>query len=102
AREWRARSQVRVKRRYSRVKSLDVRVPRLRGRVLPALVALRERKPPVEQVPDVRKDLARRARRWPGLKAGKLRRRIPHGFAAAVGDGGERVSKEGLHRVLRG
>ena len=93
-------AEVRVECREARVKPRDVLIPRLRRGVLPALLALREREAPVQQVADVRENLACRARRGSGLKLRELCRRVADSFAATIGDGCERVSKEWLHRCL--
>jgi hypothetical protein len=83
-----------VKLFYRPKKALDFAAPWQRCGSVPGLLALRDRKSPVEQVAHVREDLRGRARLVSDVEARKMVRSAAQGFAAAVGDGGEGVAEK--------
>src|ERR1019366_10578684 len=91
----------------SREEALHFLVPRQRRGVVPLFLPSCHGERPVEQVADVRQDLARRAARFRGVVTGEFGRSAAHGFAAAIGQRGEGVAKKialriGCHRKYYG
>src|SRR5260370_40350026 len=77
-----------------RKKALDFGAPGQWRGVLPGLLALGDGERPVKQVAQVREDLGGRARFLSDVEAGEMVGSTAQGFAAAVGDGGDRVAKK--------
>ena len=92
--ERRVRREVVVEPLQRVVEAGNLCVPLERRRVVPRLLALRDRQRPVEQIADVREDLRRRLWRVADGEGCEARRRVAHGFTAAIGDRGQRVTKE--------
>src|SRR6185503_14449545 len=83
-----------------REEALALGRPASRRRVFPVMAPFDQRACPVEQVADVGQDLARRARLRRGAELGEPFRRVAYRLAAAVGDGGQAMAKEGALHLL--
>src|SRR5207249_9012172 len=86
--------EVRVERLQSGEKARDVGLPVLRRAVVPGFLALRYRRRPVEQVADVRENLARRARTLLRAEVREPCGRAAHRLPSTIGKRGERVAQQ--------
>ena len=86
------RSEIIVKFLDGGEETLDFGVPWQRRRVVPGLLALRDRERPVKEIADVREDLRGSARFVADMVSGEAIGRAAQGFSAAIGYGSERVA----------
>ena len=93
-RERRVGGEGRVEPREAGVEPRDLLLPGERLRVLPRGRPVGHRHGPVEEVPDVREDLARRLRRRADLQRFEAFRRVADRLAAAVRERGDGVAEE--------
>src|SRR5207245_9357404 len=81
--------------------ALYFRVPGKRCRVVPGLIASRDRERPVKEIPHVREDLRGSARLVPDMEAGEMLGSAAQCFATAVRNGGKGVAQELTSRIGR-
>jgi hypothetical protein len=79
---------------HRRKKAIDFGIPGQRCRVMPNLLALRDRDRPIEKIAQVREDLRGRACLVADGEAGERIRSAAQCFAAAVGNRGDGVAKQ--------
>ena len=80
------------------VETLDSCVPCERRRIVPRRFSLRHRERPVQQIADMRQQLAGRSGFFRSLKFGEVGWRAAHGFCAAIG---QRRNGVAQHLTLR-
>lgn len=75
-------------------KAFNLGIPGQGRGIVPGLIALRDGKRPVKEIADVREDLRGRSSFVPDVEAGEMFRGAAQGFAAAIGNGGDGVTKK--------
>src|SRR5436305_2045460 len=98
--EWRIAGEIVVERLERAEEAGAIRVPRLAGRVAPALLSLGHRERPLEQIAHVRENLRGSATARAHTERPERRRRVAERLARAIGKGRHSMAKE-LARGIR-
>src|SRR5689334_9463097 len=100
--ECRLAGEIVVERGKRAEEARTVLAPRLHGRVLPPLGALRHRERPIEEVAHVREDLRRCTAPRTDAESGKFRRRIAKRLSGAIRERRQRVSQKLARTLIHG